>query len=34
MIEVPEGKDLNYFIAQAENILRNVNTDQQRTTTA
>jgi hypothetical protein len=33
MIEVPEGKDLNYFIAQAENILRNVNTDQQRTST-
>ncbi len=28
MIDMPEGKDLNYFIAQAENILRNVNTDQ------
>jgi hypothetical protein len=28
MIDMPEGKDLNYFIAQAEKILRNVNTDQ------
>jgi len=27
MIDMPEDKDLNYFIAQAENILRNVNTE-------
>ena len=28
MIEMPAGKDLNYFIAQAEKILQNVNNDQ------
>ncbi len=32
MIEMKKGKDLNYFIAQAEKILQNVNTNQHAAT--